>query len=46
MLPWGYTSRPATADERKTGSPKTVIEADPTSATYVRQCFERVAARR
>lgn len=41
--PWGYRWRPATAEERGQGSPRSVLEFDPLAAPYVRQLFERVA---
>jgi predicted nucleic acid-binding Zn-ribbon protein len=42
---WGYRWRPATAEERAQGAPKSVLDADPETAPYVREMFERLAAR-
>src|SRR5258708_3750369 len=44
QLPWGYTSRAATPEERASGSPISVLEVDLIVAPYVRTLFERVAA--
>lgn len=44
QLPWGYTSRPATAEERQAGSPRSVLVPDAVSAPYVVELFRRVAA--
>lgn len=44
MLPWGYRSRAATAEERAAGSPKTVIEPDPVAAPLVTELFRRAAS--
>lgn len=44
LRPWGYRFRPATADERADGAPRSVLEPDPVEAPYVRELFERVAA--
>jgi site-specific DNA recombinase len=41
---WGYRSRTATEQERKAGSPRTVVEPDPIAAPYARELFERIAA--
>lgn len=41
---WGYRWRPATAEERGQGAPKSVLELDPDTAPYAREAFERVAA--
>jgi site-specific DNA recombinase len=41
---WGYRSRVATDEERKAGSPRTVVEPDPLAAPYARELFERIAA--
>jgi len=41
--PWGYVWRPSTAEERAMGSPKSVLEIDAVSATYVREAFDRLA---
>jgi DNA invertase Pin-like site-specific DNA recombinase len=42
--PWGYALRPATADERADGAPKSVLELDETTAPYVRDAWEQHAA--
>src|SRR5205807_54639 len=42
-LPWGCRRRVATEEERRAGSPKTVIEPDPVTEPYVRETFERAA---
>ena len=39
--PWGYRSRPATAQERAEGAPHSVLEQDPVTAPYVVETFER-----
>jgi DNA invertase Pin-like site-specific DNA recombinase len=41
---WGYKLRPATAEERASGSPKSVLEVDPETAPFVVEAFERLAA--
>lgn len=43
-MPWGYSGRPATPEERQNGSPQTVLDVDPIAAPYVTELFERFAA--
>jgi site-specific DNA recombinase len=43
-VPWGYRLRKATAAERRQGSPKAVLEVDPTTSPYVVEAFEKLAA--
>jgi DNA invertase Pin-like site-specific DNA recombinase len=42
--PFGYRKRPATADERAAGSPKSVLEPDPATRGVALETFQRVAA--
>jgi hypothetical protein len=42
-VPWGYRLRPATAQERADGSPKSVLDVDPEAAPFVVEAFERLA---
>jgi DNA invertase Pin-like site-specific DNA recombinase len=41
--PFGYRKRPATAEERLAGSPRTVLETDPAARAVVAEVFERIA---
>lgn len=38
-VPWGYRLREAAPDERKAGSPRSVLDVDEGCASYVRQAF-------
>jgi DNA invertase Pin-like site-specific DNA recombinase len=40
---WGYRLRDATAEERRRGAPRSVLDLDPETAPYAREAFERVA---
>jgi DNA invertase Pin-like site-specific DNA recombinase len=39
---WGYRWRPATAEERAAGAPKSVLEPHPDEVSYVRETWYRV----
>jgi site-specific DNA recombinase len=41
-VPFGYSLRDATADERAAGSPRRVLDLDDDAAKIVRECFERM----
>jgi hypothetical protein len=43
-LPFGYLLRDATADERADGAPRRVLDIDQEAASFVCECFERIAA--
>jgi len=43
-LPFGYTSRDATPDERKAGAPRRTLEVDLQQATVAREAYRRLAA--
>jgi DNA invertase Pin-like site-specific DNA recombinase len=40
---WGYRWRPATAEERAAGAPRSVLEPHPDEAPYLREAWQRVA---
>jgi len=42
-LPFGYTSRDATSEERAAGAPRRTLQIDPQQALVVQECFRRVA---
>jgi site-specific DNA recombinase len=42
--PFGYRLRPATAEERQQGAPRSVLVVDEATAPIVREAFRRVAA--
>jgi DNA invertase Pin-like site-specific DNA recombinase len=41
--PWGYQFRPATSEERASGSAKAVLDVNPAAAPFVQEAFNRVA---
>lgn len=43
-VPWGYRFREASDQERREGSPKSVLEIDHTAAPYVVEAWRRVAS--